>query len=99
MCEYSNFENGQCKIDNTICPFIYLCSKCNCYRANKAMPTSCKKKEIKELPKNCYKVCFEKNGNLYIQVDDNIVILPSPFENTPLYVKLFKRKDKWIIRE
>ena len=99
MCEYAEINSGKCKVDNQICPYLFFCSKINGYKVNLNMPNKCKKKEI-SLPRNCYEVAFEKKGKLYVKVKDNIVIVDNPFDNVPIYVKMFKSKNgKWFVKE
>lgn len=51
------------------------------------------------IPKNYYKVQFEKKNSLYIEVKNNIIILKNPFNYVPVYVKLSKdRNGKWSIK-
>lgn len=57
------------------------------------MPINCKVKENAEAPEGYYKVCFEKRGNLYIDVNGYIEIVKNPFDNVPLYVKVIKLKN------
>ena len=97
MCEYVN--NNICKILNNNCPYMYFCNKDNIWKANKYMPKNCKIKEKLDIPEGYYKVCFEKRGNLYIDYNGHIEIIPNPFDNTPLYVKLTKLKNgKWKLK-
>ena len=57
------------------------------------MPINCKVKENAEAPEGYYKVCFEKRGNLYIDINGHIEIVKNPFDNVPLYVKVIKLKN------
>ena len=57
------------------------------------MPSNCKVKEQAEIPKGYYKVCFERRGKLYIDIDNNVKIVPNPFDYVPLYVKVTKYKN------
>ena len=49
------------------------------------MPINCKVKENAEAPEGYYKVCFEKRGNLYIDVNGHIEIVKNPFDNVPFW--------------
>ena len=64
------------------------------------MPTNCKVKQQQEIPEGYYKVCFEKKGNLYIDFNGHIEIIPNPFNEIPLYVKATKMKNnKWRLKQ
>lgn len=98
MCEYINIKAGKCNVDNGFCPFLFYCNKNNEYRVNPRMNNTCKKKP-EVIPKNYYKVQFEKKKSLYIEVKNNIIVLKNPFDYVPVYVKLSKdRNGKWSIK-
>lgn len=100
MCEYSNLSNGQCDVTKQICPYLYFCNKKQIYKENSAMPLNCKIKEKVEIPKGYYKVCFERKGRLYIDVNNIIEIIENPYDFQPNYVKMAKLKNgKWKIKE
>ena len=96
MCEYANVENGQCNVTKQICPYLYFCNKILKYKPNSSMPSDCKIKQNLEVPKGYYKVCFERRGRLYIEVDGFVKIVPNPFDETPIYVKIIKQKNGTI---
>lgn len=72
---------------------MYFCTKVNEWRESKAMPTNCKVKDKAEAPEGYYKVCFEKRGNLYVDIEGHIEVIQNPFDVVPLYVKVFKLKN------
>lgn len=99
MCNYVDIKTGNCNINKKICPYVYFCNKIKSYKPNKAMPINCKIKQVNEIPKGFYKVCFERKGNLYISINGHIEIIPNPFNEIPLYVKAIKLKNgKWKIK-
>lgn len=99
MCEYIDFLTGLCKIKNTNCPFVYFCTKAQKYKVLNSIPKNCKIKQDIKIPKGSYKVCFERKGKLYIDINGNIEIVPNPFEDVPLYVKAYKLKDgSWRLK-
>ena len=64
------------------------------------MPINCKVKDKAEIPEGYYKVCFEKRGSLYIDMNGHVEIIPNPFDDVPLYVKATKLKNgTWKIRK
>ena len=100
MCEYVNIEEGKCDITKDVCPYLYFCNKIKQYKANTKMPSNCKVKQNLRVPKGYYQVCFERKGNLYINVDGNIEVIPNPFDIVPLYVKPTKLKSgKWRLKK
>ena len=100
MCKYANFNTGICKISKDVCPYLYFCNKTQVYKESVVMPNNCKIAENFNVPKNCYKVCLERRGNLYIDVKGNVIIIKNPFDYTPAYVQLSKLKgDKWKIKK
>ena len=57
------------------------------------MPINCKIKDKAEAPEGYYKVCFEKRGNLYVDIEGHTEVIQNPFDIVPLYVKVFKLKN------
>lgn len=99
MCNYLQNKN-ECRILNKQCPYVYFCNKKKEWRAMSGMPTNCKVKEQANIPAGYYKVCFEKRGNLYVDYNGNIQIIPNPFNNVPLFVKATKLKNgKWRLKQ
>lgn len=82
------------------CPYMYYCNKEKRWKPMNNMPLNCKVKQIKSIPNGFYKVCFEKRGNLYIDFNGHIEIIPNPFDEVPLYVKATKLKTgKWKLKK
>lgn len=97
MCRY--LETNSCKITKTICPWIYYCNKKKQW-IFKSEGEKCKVLKNQDIPKGYYPVRFEKRNRLYVDVNGNIVIIPNPFDEVPLYVKVYKTKDgKWRIKK
>ena len=64
------------------------------------MPENCKVKKDIEAPEGYYKVCFEKRGNLYVDMNGHVEIIPNPFDEVPIYVKAYKLKNgNWKIKK
>ena len=97
MCNYTNGNN--CLITGEICPFVYWCPRRYIWKPSKNMPENCGVKERYEAPKGQYRVCDERKGMLYIDIDKNIIMLENPFDYIPKYVKLSKTKNGWKIRK
>lgn len=99
MCNYIQNEK-ECSILKKQCPYIFFCNKEKAWKAMNNMPSNCKIKNNADLPKGYYKVCFEKRGNLYIDFNGHIEIIPNPFDTVPLYVKTIKLKNgKWRLKK
>lgn len=97
MCQYLN-EN-YCSIMKDNCPWSYYCNKENKWKF-KNEGKSCKVKANANIPKGYYKVYFERKGNLYVSINNQIQVIPNPFEDTPLYVKAFKLKNgQWRLKK
>ena len=90
MCNF--FNENQCSILSNICPWTYFCNKEQKWKF-KLEGNSCKVKNKNTIPKGYYKVCFERHNNLYVEVDNCIQIIPNPYTDVPLYVKLYKLKN------
>lgn len=98
MCEYTN-EN-KCKITSEVCPYMYFCDRFKTWRASKYMPKECPVEARYQAPKGYNRVIQERNGYLYIAVDDKTIRLQNPFDNVPLYVKVYKQKNgQWKLRK
>lgn len=53
-----------------------------------------------EIPKGYSKVCFEKRGKLYVNVDGVIRIIPNPFDHVPQFVKAYQLKSgAWRVKK
>ena len=63
------------------------------------MPENCKVKQNLEAPEGYYKVCFEKRGNLYVDMNGHVEIIKNPFNKVPTYVKAIKLKNgNWRLK-
>lgn len=64
------------------------------------MPNVCKVKQRADIPEGYYKVCFAKRGNLYVNIDGVIRIIPNPFDEVPQFVKATKLKNgAWKVKK
>lgn len=100
MCEHIDLSAGKCRISKDICPFVYFCNRIKAYKVLSSMPKNCKMKDNLLIPTGAYKVCFERRGNLYVDMDGKIEVVANPFDYTPVYVKMTKLKSgKWRIKE
>ena len=90
MCQY--LKENQCSILKNNCPWSYFCNKENKWKF-KSEGSKCKVKANADVPKGYYKVCFEKHGYLYISVNGQIQVVANPFDDIPLYVKVYKLKS------
>lgn len=97
MCNYLKKESNICTILNNNCPYMFFCNNKKEWVPLRNMPINCKIKKRAEIPAGYYKVCFEKHGNLYIDINGHIQIIKNPFDIVPQYVKVIKNNNKWEI--
>lgn len=98
MCKY--VRENKCSITEDNCPFMYFCTKINNWKPLNSMPENCMVKERFEVPKGYYKVRMERKGFLYIDIDNQTIKVPNPFEEIPLYVKAYKlRNGQWRLKK
>lgn len=99
MCEY--VKDGQCSINNTQCPYTYLCHKDLTWKAMASMPANCRVKfDIKQdIPKGADRVLFERRGWLYVEHGSETVLVKNIFDEIPQFVKLSKTKEGWKARK
>ena len=98
MCRYIINENF-CSILNSTCPWTYCCNKSKKWIFKKE-GEKCKVFLNSFVPEGYCKVCFEKRGNLYISINNQIQVVPNPFNDVPLYVKATKLKNgKWRLKK
>lgn len=94
MCEY--IKENKCSLQNTVCPFVYWCSKINNYKNTRYM-NDCKIKKRANVPHEYYEVCFSRHGDLYINVKNQTIVIKNIYDDVPNYVKLRKSKGKYTI--
>lgn len=98
MCNYR--ELNQCKITNEVCPWVYWCNKIATWKELPKTPNVCKVSTTAKLPKGYYEVAFEKNGYLYVRVENQTVKVLNVYENVPIMVKMYKTKNnEWKLRK
>ena len=90
MCQF--WKENQCSILNNSCPWSYFCVKENKWKF-KSEGEKCKVKLGIKIPDGYYKVCFERKGYLYISINEQIQVIKNPFNEVPLYVKVYKTKN------
>lgn len=91
MCEY--VIKNQCKATNSVCPYMTYCNKIQDYKPSKFMPDNCPQKVKAETPKGYNRVIQERKGKLYIEIDEQAIVVANPFDHVPLYVKVTKLKN------
>ncbi len=97
MCEY--VSKNICSITDSVCPFMYFCTKDNAWRANVKMPKDCKVKLSFVAPKGTYLVRMVKGGYLYVDIGDSTYKIKNTLNYTPAYVKVRKVKGAYKIIE
>ena len=98
MCNY--LKKNKCLILKNNCPYVYFCNKKKEWIPLSSMPKKCKVQDNIKIPKGCYKVRMERNGYLYIDINESTYKFINPFEDIPFFVKLIKTKDgEWKIKK
>lgn len=102
MCPYVKVtgyhDNPKCTKKNTVCPMMRRCTERMVWLPLNSMD-GCKLKEETIMPKGAHKVRFKKNGLLYVEYNDAVVMLPYDGEDTPEYVFLTNRGGKLKIKK
>lgn len=102
MCPYTKIkgyhEMPLCEKQNSVCPMMRRCSERMVWLPLKQMET-CKIRTQVEIPKNAYRVRFKKHGNLYVEIDNKVIMIPYDSEDTPQYVFLTKRNGIYKIKK
>ena len=62
------------------------------------MPKDCKVKQKYESPTGSYRVSYEKHGYLYVEVENQIVVVKNPYDYTPTFVLLEKANEDWAVK-
>ena len=103
MCDYLKMAEGQCNVTNSQCPYVYFCTKRGIWKPLSSFPKMCRVAEQAAIPSGYYKVCFERKGNLYVEINGIVQIIPNPYktgETVPKYVKAYQLKSgKWRIKK
>lgn len=97
MCEY--VVNNQCRITQSVCPYVYYCDKIQAFKPSQNMPLNCRIKEKVQIPKGYYKVVNVRKNWLYIDYNDITIKVKNPFDASPVYVKVSKTKDGYKVRK
>lgn len=97
MCQY--LKENYCSLLNDMCPWAYFCNKDSKWKFKKE-GNSCKIKINTKIPNGYYEVCFERKGNLYISINDQIKVIKNPFDEIPKYVKVYRTKNnQWKLKK
>lgn len=78
---------------------MFYCNKEQEWKPNKNMPLFCKVKQRAEIPEGYYKVIQSRKNFLYVDFNGRCIKALNPFEDIPLYVKIFQIGDKWKIEK
>lgn len=99
IAKVENRDRVMCKKqENKICPFVRWCNNSECWKPLDSQE-NCRLRSKFEIPQGASRVRFEKKGNLYIEVENSVIVLKNPFTFVPKYVTLYKSKDKYIINK
>ena len=94
ICEYCEigdyFGTCRCAKENSICPFMRRCNVEKRWLPLNTMDGCRIRTEVEkvDMVDGKYNVLFEKNGQLYVDVDDNVVKVNNPFEAMPRTVNV-----------
>lgn len=91
-------ENCRCEILEDICPLVRRCTIKPVWLPLESMSGCRLRRNGENMYKN--KIRFEKNGELYIENGDYVVITPNPFDgDIPNGVDgVISVKDKWYVK-
>lgn len=104
MCEYcekgSYYGFCTCVKSNNICPFMRRCNMEHKWLPIDAMNTCNLRLPETEvvLKQGEYLVRFEKNGELYIEIDNYVVVKKNPFDYVPTKVELVRVDNEMYIK-
>lgn len=94
MCHYIKIKNIMelplCSLDGKICPYVIRCNSEK--KWNKIPEMNNCHIRIGHDNKHGNKVRFEKQGLLYIEIEDKVITLDNPFDFVPTHVNLVKTK-------
>ena len=96
MCEYcekgSYYSVCMCTKSKDICPFMRRCSMEHEWLPLNGMNTCSLRQPERsiELKENEYKVRFEKDGDLYIEIEDYVIQKKNPFDYIPEKVEMVR---------
>lgn len=96
MCEYcekgSYFGFCTCTKSHETCPFMRRCNVEHDWLPIDAMDRCTLRRPERriELKQGEYKVRFEKNGDLYIEIEDYVIQKKNPFDHIPEKVEMVK---------
>lgn len=85
--------------DGNICPFVYWCDKIEDWKPLRDTQDTCKLRRIENIPSNASKVRFEKKGKLYIDHNNQVVVIDNPFNFVPQYVTLIVKGNNFYINK
>lgn len=98
MCEY--VSGNQCRVTQSVCPYMYYCDKIKGFKPSPNMPDDCKVKQQANTPIGYCRVRDERKGWLYIDYNNITIKVKNPFDHTPLYVRVRKMKSgEYKLRE
>ena len=96
-CKY-RYEGNQCKAMNSECPFVYYCGRIQAYKELERAKFGCKYMNEVEIPEGCKKVEYERHGYLYVDMGNDVIKIPNPFEDIPQFVKVSKTKTGYKVK-
>ena len=96
-CKY-RYEGNQCKAMNSECPFVYYCGRIQAYKELERAKFGCKYMNEVEIPEGYKKVEYERHGYLYVDMGDEVIKIPNPFEDIPQFVKVSKTKTGYKVK-
>ena len=97
-CKY-RYEGNKCKAMNSECPFVYYCGRIQAYKELERAKLGCKYMNEVEIPEGYKKVEYERHGYLYVDMGNEVIKIPNPFEDIPQFVKVSKTKTGYKVKK
>lgn len=96
MCPYSEYREDNrilyCTKINDVCAYSYFCNKIGkCKNTDRYI--ICPELNKREVSIGMNLVRFERKGFLYIEVGDQVIVMPNPYDYVPTEVKIYKDRD------
>lgn len=85
--------------DGNVCPYVYWCNKIEDWKPLRNTQDTCKLRTLVNIPDGSSKVRFEKKGKLYIDYNNEVIVLDNPFPFIPQYVTLIIKNGNFYINK
>ena len=92
-------EGNQCKAMNYEWPFVYYWGRIQAYKELERAKLGCKYMNEVEIPEGYKRVEYERHGYLYVDMGNEVIKIPNPFEDIPQFVKVSKTKTGYKVKK